>query len=316
MSKKSPLFSVVVLVLAAIISVTVTYAQEAPQPVQAETFGNAQILEMHNLGFADEVLVAKIRSVQGEYDTNLETLIALKREGVSNVIITEMLRTQQNPNAVTTLAPIVPPQAQSDPNDPMAQYEPGVYLASDDGKLIQLEPGKLTRKDKQMSSAAVLFNPFSPFMDTRGEETCYFNDKEFPITNSRRPEFTFYLAKKRSMGPYVGSGHMFQFSRLPVNYIVVAKLEREDNRPIFKYKPRDDMGKRLIRFKVEEVYKNVYKATPESDLLDGDYAIGIFDFDLASSSGFRGEGTMAGPAFTQCLLPFTVRESVQEGEVK
>jgi hypothetical protein len=272
---------------------------------QTETFGNAQILEMHNMGLPDDAIIAKIRVTGGnEFDTSLSALIALKTAGVSNQVTTEMLKSQGKQKPDDAAANVretqqVPQPQQADPNNPMVQYEPGIYLTGDDGKLIKLEPGEPTRKRKTPGIMAYAF-----ILPKGGEETCYFNDKP-PVVSSHRPELTFYFVKG-GITPYTPYW-LGEFAKRPTKNMVLIKLAKEGDRTIFKYKYNEKLEKRLLPLNVEATYKNIiYKAAPQVELTDGDYAIGSFDFDMASSSGATTGGNERFQ-FSQYLFLFTVK---------
>lgn len=233
------------------------------QAPTAEIFGNSQILELHKLGLPDAAVIAKIKSVTGKYDTSIEGLKALKAAGISGEIITAILEAQIMPTRST---PNIPGM-QADPNDPMGRYSAGIYLKGEGGKLIRLEGGKETTQTGDNYKGIGWFG--SPTATTT-----YINDLEPPVVKPRRPEFVFYLAKKSGLN---------QFSFVPVANIALVPLAREGGRLIFVNRKRSDLTERMIHFKLEKIYNDTYKATPVSDLPDGDYAIMSYDSDLAST---------------------------------
>lgn len=277
------------------VSIVFALAISAPplhaQNPAAETFGNAQVIELHQLGLPDATVIAKIKAVNGKYDTSISALKALKAAGISSEIITAMLETQQKPAA----APMPSfPGMEADPNDPMAQYEPGTYIKGTDGKLVRMLSGKVTA---QGPSGSML----NPFAGLTAKSKYFFSDVEPVITTSRTPEFTFYFADKLS-----GQN---MFSRLPLANMVIVKLEKEDGRLMFSHRLSGDISGILIRLKVEKVYKSIVcKAVPISELPDGDYAIGNYDFDAAGSKW--GKITAASQLAMMGLYPFTVKGGV------
>ncbi len=281
-------------------------AQEATPPVQAEEFGNAQILEMHSMGLPDDTIIAKIKTTNGKYDTDMNSLRALKAAGISTSIIKEMFVSLQSISTSNTLtmAPVVP-QAPVDPNNPMAQYEPGVYVADDNGKLVRLELGKMTNTEKRPNFLTYTVAPLSG-----GSETFYFNNTNITPVSQRRPEFTIYISRRFGV-PNDMASVLMKFSSLPINNIVIIKLEEENGRHVLKFRNKENLSKRFIRLKIEEVYKDVFKATPESDLPEGSYAIGIYDFDTAESGGLISQRPLANSFFAQELIPFIVKEQTQ-----
>ena len=266
------------------------------QTADAEVFGNRQVIEMHQLGLPDAVVVAKIKATNGKYDTSINGLKALKHAGISNDVITAILESQQKPtSSAVAVAPVVPKMFQDDPNDPMVRYEPGNYIKGDDGSLTKLETGKLTFKPP---SSRLLFVPFASL---GAKSKWYFNDVTPFVTKSHRPEFTFYFATKME-----GRNPLAPF---PIENMVIVKLEREDGRLMLTERVFGDLSKSMFRLKLEKVYKNiVYKAVLESDLPDGDYALGNYDFDQAKG-GF-GSSQLTGSQFVgHGLFPFTVKGS-------
>lgn len=260
------------------------------QTANTEVFGNAQVLELHQLGLSDAAVIAKIKAMNGKYDTSIGALKALKVAHVSNEIITAMLETQQQKPA----APVTPNAAYmrpSDPDDPMNQYTSGgVYIKGDGGKLTRLETAKGTVKGP---SNAMLFIPFAGLA---AKVKYYFNDLEPMVLKSRRPDITFYFASKTGTP---------RFSGQPVGNMVIVELEREDGRLMLTDRR---LTSKMTRIKLEKVYKDiVYRAVPPADLPDGDYAIGNYDFDNAHSVA-----SLAKASFLTELYPFTIKG----GEVK
>lgn len=77
---------------------------------QTEILHNHYIIEMTNAGLSDELIVLKIRQTAADFETTAESLIELKKAGVTDQVISEMMakaakkqqngETKQQPNPV------------------------------------------------------------------------------------------------------------------------------------------------------------------------------------------------------------------------
>ena len=73
--------------------------------MRAQELNNRSILEMIELGFTDEVIIAKIKSSSCNFDTDINSLKSLKESGVSSDVIVAMLekqspQTKENRNGI------------------------------------------------------------------------------------------------------------------------------------------------------------------------------------------------------------------------
>jgi hypothetical protein len=73
-----------VLLLAVIVVVPVTYAQDTDMT-------NARVIELAKKGMDDDIIVAKIKNGNCKFNLNDDDLIALKKEGVSAKVVAAML---------------------------------------------------------------------------------------------------------------------------------------------------------------------------------------------------------------------------------
>jgi hypothetical protein len=91
-------------------------ATQAQTPT--ERMSNAQIIELHQLGMTDAVILAKIKAAPGSYDTSISGLKALKAAGISQAVIAALLdlEAKKQGTASVSAAPaqtVVPPSASS-----------------------------------------------------------------------------------------------------------------------------------------------------------------------------------------------------------
>jgi hypothetical protein len=94
---------------------------------------NDAIVKMSTAGLSDDVIVATMMASAGNYNTTPDSLIALKKAGVSNKVIAELVLRGQS-SAATTDDPITPPVVQQSAATPppphVAQAKPRVYLSA------------------------------------------------------------------------------------------------------------------------------------------------------------------------------------------
>jgi hypothetical protein len=119
---------------------TVTQSPK-PKPTQTTTVNptaltNQDILDMNRTGLSPEILVAKIKSSQCNFDTSPASLQALKAAGLGDSVILAMV---EAPNEQPNLAHIADPSSASssnfplpkgsaaDPKDAAAKLQPGTY---------------------------------------------------------------------------------------------------------------------------------------------------------------------------------------------
>lgn len=106
---------------------------------------------MVSLGLSDDVVIDKIHAAEAtDFDTSVSGLTALKAAKVSDAVIRAMI----NPHPVAAVAPIQAVAASptvsvnTDPNDPDAPHDPGIYIDANtrNGRqLTLLEPTVYTQ---------------------------------------------------------------------------------------------------------------------------------------------------------------------------
>ncbi len=162
--------------------------------------------------------------------------------------------------------------ARTDPNDPLATYEAGIYLYIEekDGikKMTQLEPSV----SKQTKTGGV----FSSAM-TGGLAKIKFkaalSGANAPLQiSSPRPVFYFYFEVKNS-----GLSSNSYYATSP-NEFVLVKLDAKSNTREVTVSQANAFGaqsgtmdKAARGFKVEKLGPGVYRVTPQEDLTEGEY---------------------------------------------
>jgi len=96
---------------------------------------NQSVVEMVQQRLPEEVIITKIQTSKTKFDVSTDGLIFLNKAGVAPNIIKTMMTPG---NSMAAVAPA------GDPNDPLADHEPGIYIyyKTSGGKrqLVELEP--------------------------------------------------------------------------------------------------------------------------------------------------------------------------------
>jgi hypothetical protein len=53
---------------------------------------NKDVVDLTSVGMSDDLILAKIRSIKRAFDTSTAALVALKKAGISEAVLAEMLK--------------------------------------------------------------------------------------------------------------------------------------------------------------------------------------------------------------------------------
>ena len=119
-----------------------------------EPLTNADILELVSAGLPSTVIVAKIQASEAAFDTSVDELIALSREGVDASVLEAMARSADRAarTAGAAAAVTVRSGASSAPNsqtnfDGTPCDSPGIFHEADDGSLAPVDATTLQTKE-------------------------------------------------------------------------------------------------------------------------------------------------------------------------
>jgi len=221
----------------------------------AKRLTNRDIIDMVSLGLSDDVIIAKIRSINGadglKFDTSVEGLKALKAAKVSDAVIKVMINPVPQTSMVIAAAPVA-----LDPNLPPPEV--GVYWK--DGATFVLIQGQAISQAKVGGRAG----SFLTYGMGGQHWDAYLNG---PTSSNhvkeRQPVFYFYVPEGTSAADYA-----------------LIKLEKKGDRREFQIGTFGGIsgGKsgvkkdKEIPFKSEHVGLRTYKITLGSNLQAGEYA--------------------------------------------
>jgi hypothetical protein len=221
----------------------------------AKRLTNQDIIDMVSLGLSDDVIIAKIRSVNGadglKFDTSVNGLKALKAAKVSDAVIKVMINPAPPVSVVAAASPV-----SVDPNLPPPEV--GVYWK--DGATFVLIQGQAISQTKTGGRAGSFLT-----YGMRGEHWDAFLNGPTSKNHMKehRPVFYFYVPEGASAADYT-----------------LIKLEKKGDRREFQIGTFGGMsgGKSGVKrdketpFRSEHVGVRTYKIVLESDLKPGEYA--------------------------------------------
>ena len=229
-----------------------------------QTLNNDAIVKMVKAGFSDDLIVATVNGVAGSYDVSVDGLIALKAAGVSEKVVGAIVAKVSAPSAAPTAAqaPATAPAA-SDPNDPAAPHEPGIYMMAKgaDGKtqMVRLEQ-KESNTEPSISMASCSLKAKIPGQHAELR------------TNDLRPVFYLYFP---STSGITDAPNPNQFTLLVLN----GKKDRREAEVAHcaNYIPSGIFttgfdATKIIGATEEKVRPNVFKLTLSNDLKPAEYA--------------------------------------------
>ena len=126
--------------------------------VAQQALNNESVIKLVKAGISDDLIISTISASEGTFDTSVDGIIALKAGGASDKVVSTIVSKSATASSTASLRP----QVAQDPNDPMSQHEPGIYLmnAGPDGsrRLILLKPVAPKVKESNSFGAAMTMN--------------------------------------------------------------------------------------------------------------------------------------------------------------
>src|SRR5229473_2766685 len=129
-----------------IVTLVVVFLSYAQQPASAslakpEALTNSDVLKMIEAKLADDLIVSKIKSSPGDFDTSIDAILKLKAAGASDAVIHAMV--EASPVTRPVLKEAAAKESAPDPNDPKSPHASGLYwkpTSGPDKRVVKLEP--------------------------------------------------------------------------------------------------------------------------------------------------------------------------------
>ena len=259
-------------------------------PVQAqngnasnsELLTNEQVLTLVKAELPSSIIVNKIRASKTNFDTSTEELIRLQRARVPAEIITAMVDASSNTSAMTSRTG-AGDASKTDPNDPMATHEAGIYLYQEKNgqkKMIQLEPSV----SKQTKSGGFFASAMTYGIAKIKFKSALAGGNASLQVDSARPVFYFYFEVKNS-----GLSSSSYYATNPNEFVLVKFNTKSNSREVTVSQANafgaesGAMDKSSRAFNYEKIAPGVYKVTPQVDLEEGEY--GFYNATSGGPSG-------------------------------
>ena len=236
------------------------------QSAFAQDFGNDGVVALSQADLGDDVILAKIETLPCVYDVSTDSLIYLRRSGVSNRVIASMVErcvgsSRAQGSDVTSANPLV-------------HRNPGIYL--DRGRigfpdLVSLRP--IMASAGQVTGNGSLLFPSKTSLGLSGASSAQ-------AVSSGRPTLYFYFENDdRRVGDFGSSAT--GAAQSPNEFSLVRFRVRNGQRQLnigqgnmfntrIGLDPEDVLG-----LSIEEVNDGIYRVSPSEDLTPGEYGFAL-----------------------------------------
>jgi len=271
---------------------TLVLAAFVPPRARAQTSApltNDDVIKMVQAKLPDAVVVAKIKSSQCKFDTSPDTLIKLKQTGVSDMVLQAMA--EAGSVAASARASNQPPP---DPNDPLAEHDPGIYYLwpGPGGRTMTLlEPTAYSgAKSAGVFTSTVTYG----IAKAKWKAVVRGPRADVRITEPM-PKFYFYFEQKHGTLSYAGNS-MFGGLSTPSQFTLARLAPKKDRRELTLGEWglfRASSGTRekdIEQFDFKKVAPGIYEVTLRNNLQPGEYC--FFNTGQTTAAGTVG---MSGP---------------------
>lgn len=247
-----------------------------------EVLTNEHVMTMTKAGLPASIIVNKIRSSKTNFNTSTDELIRLQQARVPTEIINAMVEASSTTSTMTSRLG-AGDVSKTDPNDPAATHEAGIYLYQEiEGKkkMVQLEPStsKQTKSGGFLASAVTYGIAKIKFKAALSGKTAALQ------LDHPRPVFYFYFEVKGS-----GLSTSSYYATSPNEFVLVNLDVKGSSREVTVSQANvfgaqsGTMDKAVREFAYEKIAPGVYKVTPKVDLAEGEY--GFYNGGGAGPSG-------------------------------
>ena len=230
-----------------------------------EVLTNGTVIEMVNAKLPSDVIITKIQTSKTSFDLSTPALVKLNESSVPSDVVKAMM--QRNTSLEIPVAE--PP---SNPNDPNAWHDPGIYVYASNGretKLVMLEPTVYSQGKSGGTFASAMSYGIAKIKWKAVVRNAHSNVK----VGDSKAVFYFYFEEKGA-----GLSHpQFGGTSTPNEFTLLKFDVKKDERETTVMKANafgsstgtDD--KANIGFKFEKMKPGIYKVIPTHDLSPGEY---------------------------------------------
>ena len=235
----------------------------AAQTAWAQAFDNAAVITLHKAGLGASTIEAKINAMPCGYDVSTQGLVALKRAGLADTVISAMV--------VRCTGTARSHRANGDQANPLSAHPPGIYLfpQGEARAPLQLLRPSLASGVKVSGNGSLLFPHIAKLVVPReAAQVCAANSL---------PTFYFYFEPgDRKVGSFGTVSSGAAQSPDEFNLVRFQKKSGEREAIIAKNGPFDYQRgvdpRYAIAFGMSEVGDGIFRVTIDAPLEPGEYA--------------------------------------------
>lgn len=260
----------------------------------AEALRNDDVIALLEAGLGDEAVIAKIETSDGNFDTDTQTLVALRAKGVSGPVIAAMVKRAG--------ATIRYDDASANPKVP---HTPGFYMLDnsfDVPRMVKIDPIAST----QVKTGGILGYALTGGIASASMKAVLPGATAKRQTSARRPTFYVFFDPPGENATAVFSTGFGNAIVSPNEFSLIDLMEKKERREArvgslnIAGAKSGVMDKDQIPFTYQQVAPNVFQITPDRSLEPGEYG---FLFALIGGSGPGMAGGVAGAR----VFDFTVK---------
>jgi len=263
----------------------------SPQPVTSqplnahsgaggEVLTNQSVITLVSAGLGPDTIVAKIEASRGTYDTSTNALIDLKRANVPDAVIAAMVNRSKSPVTANANLDNTSP-------DPLAPHSPGVYLLDPRGA------GQMRRIDptvsNQTKTSNILGYAFTYGLSSAKIKTVIPNANARVQAIGGHPTFYFFFNQSSTLASLTDFSSGFSVGASSPSEFSLIRLQRKgDHREAvvgslgFASAKSGISDKARVDFSYDDVAPGVFRVTPSTDLLPGEYG---FVYSVTTGAG-------------------------------
>jgi hypothetical protein len=243
-----------------------------------EVLTNETVTTLLSKGLSPSIIISKIKTSKTNFDVSIDALIKLKDQQVPDDVVNAMVEASGNKDNV-----------QGNINDPDAVHESGIYYLIKQQDKTQMTFVEPTVCSQTKYGSGMLTSMTYGIAKTKTRAVIDGGMARLQL-DDKKPVFYFYFdAKTNSLN---SSSSWFTGSSSPNEFVLVKMDVKEKNRNFVIGSGNAYSGTTFgvdedykVAFDIEKVKPGVYKVTPKTEQLSGEYC-----FLFAGSTSAMGGG--------------------------
>ncbi|MCE5224754.1 MAG: hypothetical protein LLG05_02745 [Porphyromonadaceae bacterium] len=218
---------------------------------------NKTLLEMVETGFSDDVIIAKIKTSDTNFDTSLDAIKMLKGKGISDNVLVAVMNNKDKTDSK---------------NIAVTDSKTGIFYLADKN------PVKLLPSVFSGTKTNTLGANFSYGIASAKVKSVINKGQSANVIYSFSPEFMFYFARKSNDFAIGASNWWFAAATSPNEFVLVKLKAKKNSREMVTGKVNVYSGsnlgvdeKSIIPFTITAIDDFTYKVVPNAQLYPGEY---------------------------------------------